>query len=80
VDREKLRELEDLIVLQAMPGNLSAYLAQAQEDGANYVVVDTPLHAGGMTDAAIRAADLVVIPIRPGPFDINTAAGTVEIM
>lgn len=57
-----------------------AYLSQAQEDGADYVVIDTPPHAGGTIDAAIRAADLVVIPIRPGPFDINAAAGTVEIM
>ncbi|MDD9724577.1 AAA family ATPase [Roseovarius sp. SK2] len=76
----KLRELEDPIVLQAMPGNLTAYLSQAEEDGADYVVIDTPPHAGGTIDAAIRAADLVVIPIRPGPFDIRAAAGTVEIV
>lgn len=57
-----------------------AYLSQAQEYGADYVAIDTPPHAGGTIDAAIRAADLVVIPIRPGPFDINPAAGTVEIM
>ena len=79
-DWAQLRELEDPIVLQAMAGNLSAYLSQAQDDGANYVVIDTPPHAGGTIDAAIRAADLVVIPIRPGTFDINAAAGTVEIM
>ncbi|WP_372675418.1 AAA family ATPase, partial [Aquicoccus sp.] len=63
-----------------MPGNLSAYLSQAQEDRADYVVIDTPPHAGGTIDAAIRAADLVVVPIRPGPFDIKAAAGTVEIL
>lgn len=63
-----------------MPGNLSAYLSQAQEDRADYVVIDTPPHAGGTIDAATRAADLVVIPIRPGPFDIKAAAGTVEIL
>lgn len=79
-DWAKLRELEDPIVLQAMPGNLSAYLSQALEDGADYVVIDTPPHAGGTIDAAIRAADLVVIPIRPGPFDIKAADGTVEIL
>ncbi|WP_281969101.1 AAA family ATPase [Roseovarius nanhaiticus] len=79
-DWAQLREVEDPIVLQAMPGNLSAYLSQAQEDGADYVVIDTPPRAGGTIDAAIRAADLVVIPIRPGPFDIKAAADTVEIM
>ncbi|WP_150297678.1 AAA family ATPase [Salipiger aestuarii] len=80
VDWAKLRELDDPVVLQAMPGNLSAYLVQAQEDGTDFVVIDTPPHAGGTIDAAIRAADLVIIPIRPGPFDINAAVGTVEIM
>ncbi|WP_172330327.1 ParA family partition ATPase [Mangrovicoccus sp. HB161399] len=79
-DWAKLRDLEDPIVLQAMPGNLTAYLRQAEEDGADYVVIDTPPHAGGTIDVAVRAADLVVVPIRPGPFDINAAAGTVEIM
>ncbi len=79
-DWAKLRELEDPIVLQAMPGNLSAYLCQAQEDGADYVVIDTPPHAGRTIDAAIRAAHLVVVPIRPGPFDIKAADGTVEIL
>ncbi|MCE6967292.1 ParA family partition ATPase [Cereibacter sphaeroides] len=74
------RDLADPVVLQAMPGNLEAYLAQAREDDADFVVIDTPPHAGATIDAAVRAADLVVIPIRPGPFDIDAAAGTVEIL
>lgn len=56
------------------------YLSQAEEDDADCVVIDTPPHAGDTIDAAPPAADLVVIPIRPGLFDINAAAGTVEIM
>ena len=57
-----------------------AYLSQAEEDDADCVVIDTPPHAGGTIDAAIRAADLLIIPIRSTPFHINVAAGTVEIM
>jgi len=63
-----------------MPGNLAAYLDQAHQDGIDFVVIDTPPHAGATIDVAVRAADLVVIPIRPGPFDIAAAAGTVEIL
>ena len=74
------RKVEDPVVLSAMPGNLETYLRQAREDGVDYVILDTPPHAGATIDAAVRAADLVVIPIRPGPFDIGAAAGTVEIM
>lgn len=79
-DWAKRRAAPDPIVLQALPGNLAAYLGQAQEDGIDLVVIDTPPHAGATIDAAVRAADLVVIPIRPGPFDIAAAAGTVEIL
>ena len=74
------RQHEDPIVLQALAGNLSAYLDQARTDQIDYVVIDTPPHAGGTIDAAIRAADLVVIPVRPGPFDLDALGGTVEIL
>ena len=74
------RALEDPIVLSAMPGNLASYLDHARSEGIDWVVIDTPPHAGATIDAAVRAADLVVIPIRPGPFDIDAAAGTVEIL
>jgi chromosome partitioning protein len=79
-DWAKRRAAPDPIVLQALPGNLGAYLEQAREDGVDLVVIDTPPHAGATIDAAVRAAELVVIPIRPGPFDIAAAAGTVEIL
>ena len=39
-----------------------AYLSQAEKDDADCVVIDTPPHAGGTIDAAIRAADLLIIP------------------
>ena len=74
------RDLEDPIVLSAMPGNLEAYLDHARKDRADGVVIDTPPHAGATIDTAIRAADLVAVPIRPGPFDINAASGTIQIM
>lgn len=62
------------------PEILVAMQRTREEDGAVYVVIETPPHVGGTINAAIRAADVVVIPILPGPFDIKAAAGTVEIM
>ena len=79
-DWARRRAAPDPIVLQALPGNLTAYIDQGREDGIDLVVIDTPPHAGVTIDAAVRAADLVIIPIRPGPFDIAAAAGTVEIL
>ena len=74
------RDLGDPIVLSALPANLGSYLDHARSERIDWVIIDTPPHAGATIDAAVRAADLVVIPIRPGPFDIDAAAGTVEIL
>lgn len=45
-DWAERRELEAPIVLQALPGNLPAYLSQAREDDVDYVIIDTPRQLG----------------------------------
>ena len=40
------------------------------------VVVDTPPHAGPDAKAAIRAADLVLMPLQPSPADLWASEGT----
>ena len=40
------------------------------------VVVDTPPHAGTDAKAAIRAADLVLMPLQPSPADLWASEGT----
>jgi chromosome partitioning protein len=46
---------------------------------AEIVVVDSPPHAELDARAAIRAADLVVIPVQPSPMDLWATQATVEM-
>jgi chromosome partitioning protein len=74
------RATEDPMVLRVQPGNLEGYVDQARRDGIAYIFIDTPPHADATIVSAARMADLVLLPIRPGPFDIKAAAKTVEIV
>lgn len=44
----------------------------------DWKVIDGPPHAADIAAACIRAADLVLIPVQPSPYDIWAAANTVE--
>ena len=41
-------------------------------------IIDGPPHAADVAAAAIRAADFVLIPVQPSPYDVWAAADTVE--
>ncbi|MFM8679184.1 MAG: ParA family partition ATPase [Alphaproteobacteria bacterium] len=46
---------------------------------AEIVVIDSPPHAELAARAAIRAADLVVIPVQPSPMDLWATQATLEM-
>lgn len=46
--------------------------------GGEWKIIDGPPHAADVAAAAIRAADLVLIPVQPSPYDIWAAAPSVE--
>ncbi|HEY2530572.1 MAG TPA: ParA family protein [Xanthobacteraceae bacterium] len=54
-------------------------LAQAMVDGSEWVFVDTAASMWVVAQEAIRWATLVVIPARPGFFDLNAVRETVAI-
>lgn len=71
---------ESPVVVSCQVSRLSYVLAEAEKQGASLVLIDT---AGKSTDAAIaaaRAASLVLIPIRPQLFDIETLANVQDIL
>lgn len=66
----------DTPVVVAVPATrLSQALDTAREGGADLVVIDTAPHAGEVACAAAAAADVVLIPCRPGILDLR-AIGT----
>jgi chromosome partitioning protein len=49
-------------------------------DGYDVVVLDGPPRLGDITRSAAVAADVVLVPVQPGPFDLWAASETLEVL
>lgn len=58
---------------------LAKILPAAKKEGVAFAIVDTPPHAENSIADAMRAADLVLVPTRPGPFDLAAVATTLDL-
>jgi chromosome partitioning protein len=72
----KTRGLDDVPVVAASPSKLTAVLEAAEKKGISLVIIDTPGADGAASTAAMKAADLNVIPSRPSVFDLWASAQT----
>ena len=59
--------------------HLAATLAKARRAGAEWVLIDTPPNAEAPVAEAIWHADLVVIPMRAGLFDVDAVQATIKM-
>jgi chromosome partitioning protein len=66
-------------VIAAPPGRLMATLDAARKGGADICIIDTAPHADQPMLAAAKAADVVLIPSRPGILDLRAIGASVEI-
>ena len=74
------REDEPPEVIDSPPPRLAAKIGQAREQGAQFIVIDTPPHADSAARAAVETADLVLIPCRPSAFDLAAIQTTVKLV
>jgi chromosome partitioning protein len=74
------RKSETPTLVTSSAGKLTDVIAAARRDGYALVVVDTPPHAAGQIDEAVRQADLVLVPCRPMPNDLDALPETVSII
>ena len=58
---------------------LAGILEDARQAGVERVIIDTPPYAKEGIKAAMKAADIVLVPTRPGVFDIAAVAATLDI-
>ena len=70
VNWAKSRGLDDVPVCSATPAKLPATLTALEKNGITLVVIDTAGADGGSASAAMKAADLNIIPSRPNIFDL----------
>jgi chromosome partitioning protein len=74
----RVRGARDL-ALHVGTKHLAATLAKARRAGAEWVLIDTPPNAEAAVAEAIWHADLVVIPMRPGLFDVDAVQATIQV-
>jgi chromosome partitioning protein len=60
-------------VISCQAGRLAANIENARANGADLLVIDTPPQADSIAHAAVKAADLVLVPIRPAMWDLQAA-------
>ncbi|MBL8588611.1 MAG: ParA family protein [Methylobacteriaceae bacterium] len=72
----KERGKTDVAVETVSPGKLKAVLAALEKKGVTVAVIDTPAGETPAGEAAVRLADLTIIPARPNAFDLWSSEAT----
>jgi chromosome partitioning protein len=75
-----LRQDENPAVQSVQPARLAATLKAAADAGAMFAVIDTPARSENAALEAVRAADLALIPCRPGYFDTAAMSFTANLL
>ncbi len=70
------RTSEVPVIVSAPPSRLPQALRAAESGGADIAIIDTAPHSGDVALAAAEAADLVLIPCRPGILDLRAIGST----
>ena len=73
------RERERPAVVAIPAARLDEALGTARNHGAGLAILDTAPHAESTALAAVRAADLALIPLRPGILDLRALRATADI-
>lgn len=75
----ELRQAETPVLVKCEARQLAETVEAARSDGVRWLMIDTPPHNTADIAAAMRVADLAVIPFRPAVFDIAAVAATLEM-
>src|SRR6201746_678630 len=73
----KLRGTNEPPIKSAV-NSVSGIVAAAKRDGIEWVFIDTPPNMPAVVEDAIKNATMVIIPARPGVFDVNAVQETIQ--
>jgi chromosome partitioning protein len=74
-----IREAETPLLVKSEGRDIDAILADARASDIETTIIDSPPHAAAIIASLMRRADLTVVPVRPGPFDLAAAGATFEM-
>jgi chromosome partitioning protein len=69
---------ESALPLKTVKRGIAHIMKKAERNGVEWVFIDTPPNPSVSVIEAIEAATLVIIPCRPGLFDIDAVQKTIE--
>lgn len=72
------REAETPVLAKVKPSQVPDIVKAAKADGIEHIVIDSPPHDAANTARLMGVADVVLIPTRPGPFDLHAVSATIE--
>src|ERR1700710_3008358 len=74
----KLRgDEEPVMAIKTAVRSVSEIVAAAKRDGIEWVFIDTPPNVSAVVEDGIKNATMVIIPARPGVFDVNAVQETI---
>lgn len=76
----RARQTEDIYLERVLPENLTSTLDLALGEGVDLTIIDTPPSVSQAAKEAAARADAVLIPVRPGYFDVNAMPATADLM
>ena len=74
------RHADAPVVLSVQPSRLPRILEAASAQNVDLAVIDSAPRAEQSAIAAVKAADLVLLPTRPSVYDLETVLTTVELV
>lgn len=73
----KLRGTNEPPIKSAV-NSVTGIIAAAKREGIEWVFVDTPPNTSAVVEDAIKNATMVIIPARPGVFDVDAVQATIQ--
>src|SRR5690242_1153260 len=67
-------------VVPTLTARLPAAIKQAEAQGVDFLVIDTPPHSGTDAVEAARRADVVVLPVEPHLFTLETLPKLADVL
>jgi chromosome partitioning protein len=68
---------EPVMAIKTAVRSVGEIVAAAKRDGVEWVFIDTPPNVSAVVEDAIKNATMVIIPARPGVFDVNAVQETI---
>jgi len=64
--------------IKSAANSVNSIIAAARREGIEWVFIDTPPNTSAVVEDAIKNATMVIIPARPGVFDVDAVQATIQ--